>query len=390
MKKQYRKAVDIAYDAAEQSFAALPPMVFSNKNFYKDKSFKNAPKWSNAVKLIPSIKIMLQASDGNAIHQKNMYNHMVEWNRQNGMGMDSEHMEHAVLTQRAVICQMLNHKANMRSIPKEWHQRYACVWDMLANTDPEATAPHEAPEGDEDQGHADPEDDAVQVVTPKKAEPTCVDLVSDGSSDEIDADKLFSSDNPILRAILNPQHRITGKQTRPEIKPLEVKPKGPKPDFGMSSETLARLTAPISSNSVTPKHFKALNIKMKDKKKPKSKRRGKGHKKAKKNQKIKKAAQQPMKTTTQPMKTTHQPMKAVAAPVLGKAANPSYLAKEYSKREHSKSWKKALDDAIKAGKSKEDAKKAASAAGRARTEELRKKLKAGEINYMGQIAEDVN
>ena len=97
-----------------------------------------------------------------------------------------------------------------------------------------------------------------------------------------------------------------------------------------------------------------------------------------------------MKTTQQPMKTTHQPMKAVAAPVLGKAANPSYLSKEYSKREHSKSWKEALDDAIKAGKSKEDAKKAASAAGRARTEELRKKLKAGEINNMGQIAEDVD
>ena len=117
-KREYRKAVDVDYEVAEQSFQALPPMVFSNNNFYKHKTFKNAPKWSNAVKLIPSLKIILQATQGKPLHQKHMAHHLTEWNRQNGMGLLPEVIDNVVLTQRAVICQLLNHKSNTRTIPK--------------------------------------------------------------------------------------------------------------------------------------------------------------------------------------------------------------------------------------------------------------------------------
>ena len=51
--------------------------------------------------------------------------------------------------------------------------------------------------------------------------------------------------------------------------------------------------------------------------------------------------------------------------------------------------KSTLDAAINAGKSEQDAKDAASAAGRARTAELRQKFQDGLISHRGNDAEDV-
>ena len=215
-RKVYRKAVDVPYEVAEQAFQNLPPMVFSNVQFYKDKIFKNAPKWSNGVKLLPSIKLLLQETQGQAVHQKCLCKHLVEFSNQNGLNLESAMIDKVVLTQRALICQLLNHKANDRSIPKDWYHKYACVWDVLSTPEQDVKVsplPRAASTAN-DSGS----DGEVEFVEPKKEraiEP--VDLVSEESSDEIDMSVLFTSSNPALQAILSQRRRITGKQHRPDI-----------------------------------------------------------------------------------------------------------------------------------------------------------------------------
>eukprot|EP00959_Pyramimonas_sp_CCMP1952_P061008 1274459-Pyramimonas_sp.AAC.1 len=84
-KKGYRKSVDIAYDAACLAFDELPPIAFTSPRLmYPEKAFKNAPKWSKGVKLIPTLKIILDASDGQAVHQKDLLKHLASWIEERG------------------------------------------------------------------------------------------------------------------------------------------------------------------------------------------------------------------------------------------------------------------------------------------------------------------
>ena len=248
-KKTYRKAVDVSYEVAEQSFQAMPPMAFSNGSLYKDKNFKNAPKWSNGVKLIPSIKILLHETMGQSIHQKSHAKHLKEFSSQNCMNLTPEMIDSVALTQRAMICQLLNHKANDRTILKEWYQKYACVWDMLAASEKEDGAPDH--------------DDEVQCLDPVPQPIELVEVLSDDEScNAIDASVLFDSSNTALKAILNVKHRITGKQYHPEVPPETASQDAPK--YGLSVEVMARLMS-TSSSSISPNHLKQLNVQLKSK-----------------------------------------------------------------------------------------------------------------------------
>lgn len=413
-RKVYRKAVDVPYEVAEQAFQNLPPMVFSNVQFYKDKIFKNAPKWSNGVKLLPSIKILLQETQGQAVHQKCLCKHLVEFSNQNGLNLESAMIDNVVLTQRALICQLLNHKANDRSIPKDWYHKYACVWDLLSTPEQDVKVsplPRAASTAN-DSGS----DGEVEFVEPKKEraiEP--VDLVSEESSDEIDMSVLFTSSNPALQAILSQRRRITGKQHRPDIQ-RDIKADRAAFQYGVSFEVMAQLTG-TSSSGVTPNHFKTLNARLKLKagttgKKSKGKKGNNSKGKKGKTSKGKKGKTSEGKKGETPKcekgetskgKKNEKPKgKDMGAPKITsptsatqKRDDPSQghgtkLCPVFLKREHSKKYHHALSSAISAGESEAKAKEKASAAGRARLAELRQKFQASEITHTGVPAEDVD
>ena len=249
---------------------------------------------------------------------------------------------------------------------------------MLSTTD--------APQDQGARQHAAPEEDADSddepIVIPAKSPEAIVDLTSEESSEEINQAELFRSENPVLQAALNSKKRITGKQYRPDIQPiLQQTTTQTVTVFGMDPDSLAQLIAENKS-SVTPKRFRDLNVQLKNKK-PKKKTRGKKTKKKSKASPKKKAANKKDGKTKQP--TTNS-----AEPLQGEAPKPTWkLCPAFIKREHSKCWKSALDAAINAGKSEQDAKDAASAAGRARTAELRQKFKDGLISHRGNDADDV-
>ena len=68
----YRKSVDISYDDAAKAFDLLPATVFTQgSKFYPVQSFKRAPDWPRAIKLIPCGRALLDSTSGANVHQKN-------------------------------------------------------------------------------------------------------------------------------------------------------------------------------------------------------------------------------------------------------------------------------------------------------------------------------
>lgn len=117
---EYRKAVDISRDKADEAFEMLPISILGkvsqDKPLYEDKNFKNAPKWPSGSKLTPCLNMLLLASDGHTLHQKNLKRHMAAWVKDNQLGFNDDVQDEIVLSIRALLCQLCNHKTKDRTV----------------------------------------------------------------------------------------------------------------------------------------------------------------------------------------------------------------------------------------------------------------------------------
>ena len=252
-----------------------------------------------------------------------------------------------------------------------------------------------------------PQADDVQQsdveITLVRTKVESIDLLSDDSDSEINAEKLFRSADPVLNQILNPRRRISKRQPCAGIKAV------PMSSFGFSHLSLTRLTS-SSSSSISPKSFRDLQAKFKlkgGKKKKKKTARKKSAKdtKKKKNDKTgkttnKKGGQKSMPSKTEKSKAGGAEDRAGAAETHGEGgagaaetrgaedgAAPKRLCAAFLKREHSTKYHAAYVEA-KQTKTECEAKLAAQVAGRARTADLRQRFEDGWIDYKGQVVKN--
>ena len=343
-KKEYRRSVDLAFEVAAEAFSKLPTQVFSNKEFYPCTTFKNAPKWGPATRLIPSIKSMLDASGGLNVHQKTTLEHMQRWFSDNGMGFSLDTCDRAVLVLRSVVAQLLNYKSSPgRTPPKAYWSKYAVVWDKLA-VDPDSSQQRNLCIADEE--------DAIKVV---EVAPKPVDEVVISSSQEsdgnagVDMETLFSSSDPTLHKVL------TGDQPMPV--PRRVRQKVSSSASGMSAPRISSLTKPISNKTVTPKAFKELNVALKRNNKGGENAKGKKRKIKKKKKKGEQARRKPAAAPA----AAREPPTAVAG-----------LCKRWLNSKHSNVWHPTRNRLLAEGKSDVEAKETARIAAKAHVDNLKK------------------
>lgn len=282
--------------------------------------------------------------------------------------MTEDAQDEAVLSVRALLSQLLNHKRNSRKIPKTFLTKYVVLWDKMAI------------EADADRASAqtqasvkDQNSDDVQIVEETGKEPDVVDLDSD-DSELVDKELLFASPIPELQLALQDGLATEAAQPRTRIRRKSGDPAIPKLDLGVPN--LAKLVE-MSPTDINPKTFKEISANLKilhamknGKAKKQNKKKKHKPKKAKKTETSEKSGDQ------RQGQETNEKMH-------------SELFKAFLKREHSKAWKSAKDAAKASGNSDENCKAAASAAGTARTAKLRKDYAEGKINYRGIVAVDV-
>ena len=77
--------------------------------------------------------VLLDATKGNAVHQKNTQTNFKKWiPDQTEMNFSETDQDEIILSIRAVLCQLLNHKRNSRSVPANFARTYALVWQKLS------------------------------------------------------------------------------------------------------------------------------------------------------------------------------------------------------------------------------------------------------------------
>ena len=366
MSKEYRKAVDITAEEAQLVFEALPVQLLSNpKTFYPKRVVKNAPTWPRAARLVPALNVLLDATKGNAVHQKNLQTHFKKWIAdQTEMNFSETDQDEIILSIRAVLCQLLNHKRNSRNVPANFARTYAVVWQKLS--------PHAKPDRiglPERAQDADPdaETDDVQIVEPQASEPIIIDLEED---ELLDKELLFSSSISGLQNVL---------QDRPKgMKRLNCKTKAaPAIDLGIPN--LASLIE-TSTQNIEPKTFRDINAALKQRSKNGGKKSENAGRKKKKNPKNKKGKKEQTNTKAKDAKKITN----------AESAQTASLCLAFVKREHSKAYVAAKSKAKTEGKSDAECKAAASEAGRAKTAELRDQFAKGMISRVGVAVEDIH
>ena len=309
--------------------------------------------------------VLLDATKGNAVHQKNTQTHFKKWIAdQTEMNFSETDQDEIILSIRAVLCQLLNHKRNSRNVPANFARTYAVVWQKLS--------PHAKPDRiglPERAQDADPdaETDDVQIVEPQASEPIIIDLEED---ELLDKELLFSSSISGLQNVL---------QDRPKgMKRLNCKTKAaPAIDLGIPN--LASLSE-TSTQNIEPKTFRDINAALKQRSKNGGKKSENAGRKKKKNPKNKKGKKEQTNTKAKyAKKRTNTESDQTAS-----------LCQAFVKREHSKAYVAAKSKAKTEGKSDAECKAAASEAGRAKTAELRDQFAKGMISRVGVAVEDIH
>jgi hypothetical protein len=369
--KTYRKAVDIDENGAFAAFDKIPISVLgSSPCTYTNKKFKNAPTWQKAAKLVPCVSLLVDASGGRAIHQKQLDGHMRKWVAQNDVEISEEKRDDVVYSVRALVCQLLNHKRKGRSIPQMWASRFQVLFDKLmvdsscVQGDSKSDQPQLALADDDDYDPDDVDDSSEPEVVP--IQPKKIDVVdlSDTDSQDFDLDaykkKVFDSDDADLKELLEKdsaaeaprgRRRLTSKTSENAsavIKPGMLEHE-PGLESVLSKGVLSALASGDLSGGVTPAKWRALKAAQK-----------KGDRKP---MKRKKCVAKAMKK-----KKGHQ-AKAVG--------NISW--KCFAKREHSKVWHSERTLCMAAGMNKEAAGKNAAEKARKHAASLRERRAKGEF-----------
>ena len=375
VKKPYRKAVDITYEDAAAAFQELPTAIFSNVKFYPCTTFKVAPKWGPATRLIPCLKCLVDSSQGCNVHQKSMLAHLKQWSTDMGMDFLEETCDRVVLVLRAVLGQLLNHKSSPGRVPpKAYWPKYAVIWEKLSSGAASQQQPGQ-PIADPMQpaisdiadAIADADVSEVEVVDSAAPAPETLEIASSQEEQKKDAGldmaTLFSSSDTGLHRLLN------GDEPKPTVcRRHRCKSSETARDLGMPDSKIKSLTQQVSNKTVSPKAFRDLNVDLKSK-------GGKNTKKTKKKKK---------KTVKKKPALQKKPAAdAGPGPAAGKV--PDQLSKRFLNCAHSRFWHPARNKALAAGKSIDDAKEEAKIAAAAEVARLRKMFKDGLIDSEGRF-----
>ena len=258
--KEYRKAVDITAEEAKAVFEALPAALLANpKTFYPKRVFKNAPSWGKAARLVPALNALLDATKGRAVHQKSFQAHFKRWvETETDMEISETDRDEMVLSIRAPVCQLLNHKNNSRSVPAAFTRCYMVIWQKLADkpSKPLLTERSQV-------AHSDADSDDIQVVEPQASKSNVVNL-EDSDDDLLDKDLLFSSSNPALQTVLeNSSARRRRRSKSQEVAVPQDTSVPPALDLGIPNLQSLCDTNPAD---IDPKTYKDINKSLKQRK----------------------------------------------------------------------------------------------------------------------------
>ncbi len=120
-----RTAIDVSPDALLVSLSLLPfATVGSKSGWSPNKQFKQAPCWAKAAKAVPCLSCIADATKGKGVKHISMRKGVQMWSNHNDLGLNDDQIDDLAYSLRAITAQMMNMKANSRSIPKQWASKF--------------------------------------------------------------------------------------------------------------------------------------------------------------------------------------------------------------------------------------------------------------------------
>jgi hypothetical protein len=132
---------------------------------------------------------------GRAVKHTSMRNGVKAWSFQNELALSEDQVDDLAYSLRAITAQLMNMKSQSRLIPKQWAPKFDAFYAKIV-----VEERHVALEAIEDED--EDESDDCEMITNEKLPVDLVSIPDDSDSDAPDASKLFDSDDPVLRAIL--------------------------------------------------------------------------------------------------------------------------------------------------------------------------------------------
>ena len=196
-----RKAVDVSPDVLLPALNLLPFATIGSKvGWYVNKKFKRAPSWAKAAKAVPCLSCIADASMGRAVKHVSMRQGVIAWSTQNDLLLKEDQIDDLAYSLRAITAQLMNMKSQSRQIPRQWAAKFETFYAKLDVQQEETPQTKTAVEAIEDRD--DDESDDYEMITNGKPPVDLVSISDDSDNDTFDASKLFDSDDPVLRAIL--------------------------------------------------------------------------------------------------------------------------------------------------------------------------------------------
>ena len=196
MAKRTRTAVDVPPDALLPALNLLPFASLGAKcGWYVNKKFKRAPCWAKASKAVPCLSCIADASMGRAVKHSSMRNGVKAWSFQNELALSEDQVDDLAYSLRAITAQLMNMKSQSRQIPRQWAPKFDAFYAKIV-----VEERHVALEAIEDED--EDESDECEMITSEIPPVDLVSISDDSDIDAPDASKLFDSDDPVLRAIL--------------------------------------------------------------------------------------------------------------------------------------------------------------------------------------------
>ena len=199
MAKRTRTAVDVSPDALLPALNLLPFATLGTKcGWYVNKKFKRAPSWAKASKAVPCLSCIADASMGRAVKHTSMRHGVKAWSIHNELDLSEDQVDDLAYSLRAITAQLMNMKSQSRQIPRLWAPKFEAFNAKIVVE--ETRQRHVALEAIEDED--EDESDDCEMITDEKTPVDLVSIPDDSDNDVPDASKLFDSDDPVLRAIL--------------------------------------------------------------------------------------------------------------------------------------------------------------------------------------------
>ena len=196
MARRTRTAVDVPPDALLPALNLLPFATLGTKcGWYVNKKFKRAPSWAKASKAVPCLSCIADASMGRAVKHTSMRNGVKAWSFHNELDLSEDQVDDLAYSLRAITAQLMNMKSQSRQIPRQWAPKFEAFYAKIV-----VEERHVALEAIEDED--EDESDECEMITNEIPPVDLVSISDDSDSDAPDASKLFDSDDPVLRAIL--------------------------------------------------------------------------------------------------------------------------------------------------------------------------------------------